>query len=234
LPSAGCCAGGQPCSLTPRGIAATPDGLIWFADSNSNSIVKLDPTTGIMTFFAIPSNGRPTAITLGPDGALWFCENAGNKIMLHARLCYRKFSRFNTQFSFAGVPDPTQPNVLYIDGQVWGNTGTHAGQAQYLNSFTNLPTVDRTNIAVVLTSTPVTGTGSNGKYTVSAFATIQLITFQLTGNSRNLTFIYRGAHACDAYSNQPPTCQIVSPAYGQVFTSWNFTNGSVPIAFKGE
>lgn len=126
-------------------------------------------------------------------------------------------------------PDPTQPNVLYVDGQVWGNTGTHAGQAQYLNSFTNSPIVDRTNIAVVLTSTPVTGTGSNGKYTVSAFATIQLISFQLTGNNRNLTFIYRGAHACDAYSNQPPTCQIVSPAYGQVFTSWNFTNGSVPI-----
>src|SRR6266550_4733022 len=36
-------------------------------------------------------------------------ENVGNKITLHARLCYRKFSWFNTQFSFAGVPDPTQP-----------------------------------------------------------------------------------------------------------------------------
>src|SRR5438309_1231109 len=36
-------------------------------------------------------------------------ENAGGKITLHARLCYRKFSWFNTQFSFAGVPDPTQP-----------------------------------------------------------------------------------------------------------------------------
>src|SRR5262245_35555360 len=68
------CAGGQPCSLTPRGIAATSDGLIWFADFTSNSIVKLDPATGIMTFFAIPSNGNPTAITLGPDGALWFCH----------------------------------------------------------------------------------------------------------------------------------------------------------------
>jgi cytochrome c-type biogenesis protein CcmH/NrfG len=36
-------------------------------------------------------------------------ENAGNKITLHARLCYRKFSWFNTQFSFAGIPDLTQP-----------------------------------------------------------------------------------------------------------------------------
>lgn len=32
-------------------------------------------------------------------------KNAGNKIILHARLLYRKFSWFETQFSFAGVPD---------------------------------------------------------------------------------------------------------------------------------
>ena len=36
-------------------------------------------------------------------------ENAGNKITLHARLCYRKFSWWNTQFAFAGVADPTTP-----------------------------------------------------------------------------------------------------------------------------
>ena len=35
-------------------------------------------------------------------------ENAGNKITLHARLCYRKFSWWNTQFAFAGIPDPAQ------------------------------------------------------------------------------------------------------------------------------
>ena len=36
-------------------------------------------------------------------------QNAGNKITLHARLCYRKFSWWNTQFAFAGVTDPTKP-----------------------------------------------------------------------------------------------------------------------------
>ncbi|HKS76240.1 MAG TPA: tetratricopeptide repeat protein [Terriglobales bacterium] len=36
-------------------------------------------------------------------------ENAGDKITLHARLCYRKFAWWNTQFSFAGMPDPNQP-----------------------------------------------------------------------------------------------------------------------------
>jgi tetratricopeptide (TPR) repeat protein len=36
-------------------------------------------------------------------------ENAGNKIKLEAKLNYRKFAWWNTQFSFAGVPDPKQP-----------------------------------------------------------------------------------------------------------------------------
>ena len=36
-------------------------------------------------------------------------ESAGSKITLHARLCYRKFSWWNTQFAFAGVPDSSKP-----------------------------------------------------------------------------------------------------------------------------
>src|SRR5947209_6331311 len=36
-------------------------------------------------------------------------ENVGNKITLHARLCYRKFAWWNTQFACAGTSDPKQP-----------------------------------------------------------------------------------------------------------------------------
>ena len=39
-------------------------------------------------------------------------ENAGNKITLHARLCYRKFSWWGTQFSFVGQPDPAHPELV--------------------------------------------------------------------------------------------------------------------------
>src|SRR5207253_10968003 len=35
--------------------------------------------------------------------------DAGNAIRLQARLCYRKFAWWNTQFSFAGVVDPAGP-----------------------------------------------------------------------------------------------------------------------------
>ena len=36
-------------------------------------------------------------------------EKAGNKITLTARLCYRKFAWWGTQFSFTGQPDPSAP-----------------------------------------------------------------------------------------------------------------------------
>ena len=42
-------------------------------------------------------------------------ENAGSKITLHARLCYRKFSWFNTNESFAGQPDPASPKSVTPD-----------------------------------------------------------------------------------------------------------------------
>jgi tetratricopeptide (TPR) repeat protein len=42
-------------------------------------------------------------------------ENAGSKITLHARLCYRKFSWWNTQFAFAGLPDLNKQDALASD-----------------------------------------------------------------------------------------------------------------------
>ena len=36
-------------------------------------------------------------------------ENVGKTITLHARLCYRKFAWWNTQFAFAGVPEGETP-----------------------------------------------------------------------------------------------------------------------------
>jgi len=39
-------------------------------------------------------------------------DNAGNKITLHARLCYRKFAWWGTQFSFVGQPDASHPDLV--------------------------------------------------------------------------------------------------------------------------
>ena len=43
-------------------------------------------------------------------------ENTGNKLTLHARLCYRKFAWWNTQFAFAGTPDPAKPAAPVVPG----------------------------------------------------------------------------------------------------------------------
>jgi tetratricopeptide (TPR) repeat protein len=42
-------------------------------------------------------------------------ENAGGKITLHARLCYRKFAWWTTQFAFAGEPDLSKAADLALD-----------------------------------------------------------------------------------------------------------------------
>ena len=39
-------------------------------------------------------------------------ENAGNKITFRAKLCYRKFAWWGTQFSFAGQTDPSHPDLV--------------------------------------------------------------------------------------------------------------------------
>lgn len=69
------------------GITTGPDGDIWFTDcggsagSPTNSIWRLNPTSGAMQSFSIPTqNSNPHTITSGPDGALWFTEYSKSRI----------------------------------------------------------------------------------------------------------------------------------------------------------
>ena len=71
-------------------------------------------------------------------------HNAGNRIKLHARLCYRKFSWWNTQFSFAGVPDPNQPKpgvTPDYDDTKYVFTGSTADVSAKQKKIPNLPIV---------------------------------------------------------------------------------------------
>jgi Flp pilus assembly protein TadD len=61
-------------------------------------------------------------VRLIPPGAadtvhyrMFIPESTGNKITLHARLCYRKFSWYETHESFAGQPDPSSPKSVTPD-----------------------------------------------------------------------------------------------------------------------
>lgn len=62
------------------GIAAGPDGALWFTDRGLNQIGR-STTRGEIAEFPIPTrNAGPAAIVAGPDGTLWFTELRAGQI----------------------------------------------------------------------------------------------------------------------------------------------------------
>jgi streptogramin lyase len=78
---------GQPATTygplinVPVGITAGPDGALWFANYEGDSIkggsIGRITTTGAVTNYAGTNIVHPLGITIGPDGALWF-TSGGN------------------------------------------------------------------------------------------------------------------------------------------------------------
>jgi len=66
----------------PRSVVVAPGGSIWFTEYRANKIGRLDPCTGQIDEYEVPSNNAgpsgyvegPLDIVVGPDGALWFTE----------------------------------------------------------------------------------------------------------------------------------------------------------------
>jgi streptogramin lyase len=68
--------GGWP----PGGIAAGPDGNLWFAQGHANAIGRLSPS-GALTEYSVPTTGGfPIDVTVGSDGNVWFSEANSSKI----------------------------------------------------------------------------------------------------------------------------------------------------------
>lgn len=66
---------------SPWGVAAGPDGKIWFTEVSSGKVGRLDPATGDIVEFPLPTpSSQPQGIVLGADGGLWGTEAAGNRI----------------------------------------------------------------------------------------------------------------------------------------------------------
>jgi Tfp pilus assembly protein PilF len=69
---------------------------------------------------------------------------AGNKITLTARLLYRKFAWWNTQFAFAGVPVPNQPESAltpHYDDRKYEFTGDLKGVSAKQEKIPDVPIV---------------------------------------------------------------------------------------------
>jgi len=89
-------------------------------------------------------------------------ESSSDKITLHARLCYRKFAWWNTQFSFAGTPESNQPDTEVTpdyDDRKFAFAGSLKGVSAKDEKIPNLPIValaeDNVTLNVVAHSAPV-------------------------------------------------------------------------------
>ena len=109
---------GLTCSYTTShpaegGIAAGPDGALWFTEGFGSKIGRIT-TDGRLTEYPIPTaDSNPIGIVAGPDGALWFVERTGNKI-----------GRIATSGQIVEYPIPTPdsfPNSIVVgpDGALW-------------------------------------------------------------------------------------------------------------------
>jgi Flp pilus assembly protein TadD len=84
-------------------------------------------------------------------------ESAGDKITLRARLCYRKFAWWNTQFAFAGVADPTQPKPQVtpdFDDTRFVFTASLQGVSAKQEKIPDLPIVTLAEDQVILNVAP--------------------------------------------------------------------------------
>ncbi len=67
-------------SAFPQGIAAGPDGALWFTENSANKIGRITTSGSFLEFPVTTAASAPQGIAPGPDGALWFTEFNANKI----------------------------------------------------------------------------------------------------------------------------------------------------------
>ena len=124
----------------PTGIAAGPEGDLWFTENNefeATNIGRITPA-GVVTQFPIHDFSEPRGIVAGPDGNLWFTEV--NNVPCEAGGCPSRVGRINpampsevAEYS-TGIQEGSQPWNIAAgpDGNLWFSERTgpigYAGQ----------------------------------------------------------------------------------------------------------
>jgi len=93
-------------------------------------------------------------------------ERTSGKVMLTARLCYRKFAWWGTQFSFKGEPDPTQPKsevTPHYDDRKFVFTGSLQGVSAKHEKVPDLPIEVVAHDQVVVDVLPANGAAPTPK-----------------------------------------------------------------------
>jgi virginiamycin B lyase len=67
----------------PYGMALTPDGAVWYSETNlkPNMIVRFDPLTGKFSSWPVPSGGKVIRnMAATPKGDIYFASSGANKV----------------------------------------------------------------------------------------------------------------------------------------------------------
>src|SRR5229473_1064862 len=127
----------------PSGIAAGPDGALWFTNYGNGSIGRIT-TAGKVTTYTDPSISLPYGIAAGPDGALWFTELFTSY--------QSSIGRITTAGKVTNYTDPSISRPAWIaagpDGALWftkygngsiGRITTAGAVTNYTDPSINLP-----------------------------------------------------------------------------------------------
>jgi Flp pilus assembly protein TadD len=122
-------------------------------DGHGNPINKRNAwaTRAVVYVRLIPPGAADTVhyrVVIPPD--------SGNKITFHARLCYRKFSWWGTQFSFVGIPDTKSGREVTpdYDDRSFLLTGSLKGVSAKKEKIPDVPVVTVAENEVVLSVLP--------------------------------------------------------------------------------
>jgi Flp pilus assembly protein TadD len=119
-------------------------------DAHGNRINKRNAwaTRAVVYVHLIPPGAADTV-----HYRLQIPQNTGDRLTLRARLCYRKFSWWNTQFSFAGVPEGAGGVTADYDDRKFTFTGSLRGVSAKEEGIPDLPVVviaeDEATLSVV-------------------------------------------------------------------------------------
>jgi streptogramin lyase len=108
---------GQGFGTGPEGIAAGPDGNLWFTEFWTNRIGRMTPT-GVLTEFPIPTpDSAPRGIAAGPDGNIWFVESSRQ----HNAIAKVTPAGVITEYPFGERPNDNYPSAIITgpDGNLW-------------------------------------------------------------------------------------------------------------------
>jgi streptogramin lyase len=124
----------------PLGIAAAPDGNLWFAmNSEVSELGILFPPLGYVEEIVLPPDVFPAYIATGPDGNLWFTGELGNVI--------GRISPVDRSFTL--FPVPTENSLPWNiaagpDGNMWFTSlaGRSIGRITMSGEITEFPIPD--------------------------------------------------------------------------------------------